>query len=251
MTERKRSNSIKMSNLKQPENKERKCKHVVINTEFNEGATQSVASQTKARPVSLTLCKGDSKAAKFSRNRSKSIDYNSKKTTKPEKNSSFEKLHKLKEKLLQSSPELSENISDNESTPLVSEISSPSPSEGIKTSSSASSSFPLSPLSQKSLSPEVKSSRNKSEQNLPNATELNTIVSLCGNKAEFGKCHRSRTASDSLSNYSISPLLTESSVSLNTISHSSLHLSRQDALDDENDECGILTDVYCDPRGKN
>lgn len=237
-----------MSNLKQLENKERKCsKHVVINTETSEGTTQNVASQTKSRPVVLTLFKSDTKTTKFSRNRSKSIDYNPKTTTKPEKNSSFEKIHKLKEKLLQSSPDLSENISDNESTPLVSEISSPSVSEGAKTSSSASSSFPLSPLSQKSLSP----SRNKSEQNLPNAAELNMIVTQCGSNTEFSKYRRSRTASDSLSNYSISPLLTESSFSLNTISHSSLHLSRQDALDDENAESDILTDVYCDPHDKN
>lgn len=241
-----------MSNLKQPENKERKCKHVVINTEFTEDATQTASPQTKSRPVSLTLGRGDEKTTKFSRNRSKSIDYNSKKT-KSDKNASFEKLHKLKEKLLQSSPELSENISDNESTPLVSEISSPSPSEFVKTSSSASSSFPLSPLSQKSLSPDVKHSRHKSEQNLPNAIELNTIATSPESRIEFSKCRRSRTTSDTLSSYSISPLLTGSSVSLNTISHSSLHLSRQDALDDDeiDEECDILTDVYCDPHGKN
>lgn len=241
-----------MSNLKQADNKERKPKHVVINTELSDATPdnqEARRSQTKTRPASLTLCKGDSKAAKFSRSRSKSIDYNAqKKTAKSEKNLSFEKLHKLKEKLLHSSPELSENVSDNESTPLVSEVSSPSPSEFAKSSSSASSSFPLSPLSQKSISPELKSNKNKSEQNLPNATEMNTIVTLYGNKVEFGKCRRSRTTSDSLSSYSISPLLTESNVSLNTISHSSSHLSRQDALDDEND---VLTDVYCDPNAKN
>lgn len=236
-----------MSNLKQADNKERKQKHVVI-SDTTAHEMRNATSQTKSRPISLHLCKGDGKTTKFSRNRSKSIDYNAqKKTGKPENNLSFERLHTLKEKLLHSSPELSENISDNESTPLVSEISSQSPSDFGKTSSSASSSFPLSPLSQKSLSPDPKPSRNKSEQNLPNATEMNTFVTLYGNKAEFAKCKRPRTASDSLSSYSISPLLTESNVSLNTISHSSSHLSRQDALDDEND---FLTDVYCDPEGK-
>lgn len=238
-----------MSNLKQTDNKERKCKHVVINTEFSESKQPEATTSITARPVSLHLCKGDGKTAKFSRNRSKSIDYNSKKA-KSEKNLSFEKLHKLKEKLLQSSPELSENHSDNESTPLVSEVSSPSPSECLKTSSSASSSFPLSPLSQKSLSPDVKINKNKSEQNLPNAAELNMMVTICGSKTDLSK-FRCRTTSDSLSSYSVSPLLTGSSISLNTISHSSLHLSRQDALDDENEEGDVLTDVYCDPDRRN
>lgn len=244
MTERKRSNSIKMSNLKQPDSKERKCKHVVINTEFSDAKESEITS--KPRPVSLHLSKADCKSTKFSRNRSKSIDYNSKKTTKPEKNLSFEKLHKFKEKLLQSSPELTETTSDNESTPLVSEVSSASPSDCIKTSSSASSSFPLSPLSQKSLSPDKKPRRNKSEQNISHAIEPNTSR---GNITEYSAGRRCRTASDSLSSYSISPLLTESSISLNTISHSSSHLSRQDALDGEQND-DILTDVYCDPRGK-
>lgn len=230
--ERKRSNSIKLSNLKQPDSNQKKSKHVIINTESSDPPPQelrNVSSQTRVRPVSLTLHKGEAKA-KFSRNRSKSIDYNAQKKQK-----SFEKVHKLKEKLLHSSPELSENVSDNESTPLVSEISTPSASDIIKTSSSASSSFPLSPLSQKSLSPDIKPGKDQ------NMTEMNAFVTLYSVNDDSGG--KRTTTSDSVgSYYSISPLSSESSVSWNAMSRSSSHLSRQDALDGD-----ILTDVYCDP----
>lgn len=163
---------------------------------------------------------------------------------------SFEKLHKLKEKLLHSSPELNETNSDNESTPLVSEFSSCSPSEITKLSSSTSSSFPLSPLSQKSLSPVNKQELIRSEQNLTEITEISPTTSLqdallfpvsSKDSGPNSIGSRSRTISESKDTYC---MLGGSNVSS---SQSLSHLSRQDALDSGD----FLTDVYCDPRDKN
>lgn len=266
--DRRRSNSFKLSNLHTSEDGQKKSKHVVIKTEtstsFYTDGTTSKSSQNQelkntpqagARPASLHLIKTDTKHVRYTRNRSKSIDYNTQKKAKNEKTLTIEKLHKLKEKLLNSSPELTENVSDNESTPLVSEMSSPSAS--AKTSSSASSSFPLSPLSQKSTSPDGKQVKVKSEQNLKEATESHSflypffckpsehkIVTLSPDEVRT----RYRTVSDSASNCSTSPLSCEGNADSHSPgSHTSLHLYRQDALDSQE----VLTDVYCDPELKN
>lgn len=174
------------------------------------------ASQTtKPRPKSLHLLKTE---------RSKSIDENNKKEKRKDN-----KLSRLKEKLLHSSPELTENLSDNESTPLVSELSTSSKSvhsNDLRTSTS--NSMPLSPLSQKS--PDL-------QQIITTRSEQNLLES--GNNAVLSP-FRSRTMSD-CTYYSIEN-------ASNCCSHktnSQGALFRQNALDsDEN----LLTDVYANPK---
>lgn len=258
-----------MSNLKQPtqssDDNNKKIKHVVINTEpstsnkpHSSQEMKTSASQQKptihARPDSLKLFKTDSKLPKLNRNRSKSIDYNGQKRSKNEKSTSFEKLHKLKEKLLHSSPELTEGISDTESTPLVSEVSSPSVSDYMKSSSSASGSFPLSPVLQKS--PTGTKHRHTS-QLTPSSHDplLYPAESKQGGTTNVDVlpsnsfCSRSRTASESFSNYSLSPTFDHSNGSLSSKSSQSLsHLFRQDAIDDkENVEHAYS---HCDPTSR-
>lgn len=186
----------------------------------------------------------------ISKMRSKSID-NSQKEEKRDKKS-FESLHRFKEKLLRSNPELNET-SDNESTPLVSEISTPSRSghESSELRTSSSKSFPMSPVSQKSLSPEKISKCTRSEQNLTETTELSPTAEVLYGNSGANNCDitpmRRRTLSDdnstSLSLFLGSLEPSNSNLSLRSCSQSPGHLSRQDALDsDEN-----FTDVYCDP----
>jgi hypothetical protein len=207
------------------------------------------------RPNSLQLLKNESKQTRpLMRNRSKSIDGQKKKTNK-----NFEKLQRLKEKLLHSSPELNENASDNESTPLVSEVSTPSKSgqsSDIKSSNSNSESFPLSPILQKNVSPEVKHRQTRSEQNLTDTTDVSPVLSFHdniylsnigsgsgGNSLSPKHAPLTRTMSESTS---ISGIISScSNVSLHSgkNSQSSGHLSRQNALDSEED----IADCYCDP----
>lgn len=257
-----------MSNLKSSDDNNKKNKHVVIKTDDIQVASTSsskpalevknAASQTRVRPSSLHLLKSEAKVK--TRNRSKSIDYNTQKRLKTEKTTNFDKLHKLKEKLLHSSPDLNDSVSDDEGTPLVSEISSPSPSDFAKTSSSASSSFPLSPLSQRSLTLDAKKFQVRSEQNLTEMTELSPMTSVYDpllypvsskdsgpKKLDVSPTTlrpRSNTFCESVSNYSLSPVLSNSTFSLHSKnSQSFTHLSRQDAVESEE----VLTDVYCDP----
>ena len=226
------------------------------------------ASQTKPRPNSLNLIRSDGKPVRPSmRNRSKSID-NPQKEEKREKKS-FEKLHRLKEKLLYSSPELNET-SDNESTPLVSEVSTPSKSgQSSDMKSSSSKSFPLSPNSQKSLSPEKPLTKyTRSEQNLTDTTVISPTSAFSdshifvdtqytGGETSYivspeNYRERRRTMSDDTST-SISMYLgsidhsNNSNYSIHSCSQSSGHLSRQNALDSEEN----LTDMYCEPGSKN
>lgn len=170
-------------------------------------------------------------------------------------------MHRLKERFLQSNPDVKDNQTDDESTPLVSDISSPttlSPDE--KSSHSLSSSDPP-------FSPSVKKpkkldkqkqinlrQRRFSEQNMINVKD---IVSNLGQTQQNDSDSPSidiplsspRTISESTDG-SVSlnnKLLSASNISLHSKgSQSSGHLSRQDALEsDEN-----LTDVYCDPGKK-
>ncbi|XP_063923502.1 kinase D-interacting substrate of 220 kDa B isoform X3 [Zophobas morio] len=267
VAERRLSNGIKLSNLKptnQIDDLSKKGRHVVIKTECGDSSHISVmynASETKTpllqefnsqRPTTLHLLKNEKASKPLMRNRSKSIDSQKKKNDK-----NFEKLQRLKEKLLHSSPELNENASDNESTPLVSEVSTPSKSgQSSELKSSNSNSFPLSPTSQKSLSPEFKHRQTRSEQNLTDTTDVSPVLSFPesiylsniapssgGNSLSPKAPTLTRTVSECTS---ISGMISScSNVSLPSSknSHSSGQLSRQNALDFEE----ILADCYCDP----
>lgn len=104
-------------------------------------------SHARTRPSSLNLNKAEGKPLRSIAKRSKSIDNSQKEEKKEKKN--FESLHRLKEKLLYSSPDLNEG-SDNESTPLVSEVSSPSKSgQSSEAKTSSSKSFPCPPFHKK------------------------------------------------------------------------------------------------------
>ncbi|KAG5884855.1 hypothetical protein JTB14_036089 [Gonioctena quinquepunctata] len=284
VAERKHSVGNKHSNLRTGESSNR-GRHVVIKTDYSDSNPRisisttsssvsyenqitnktpllseyrNTASQTKTRPSSLILKKSDGQPLKSSmRYRSKSID-NSQKEEKKEKKG-LEKLHKLKEKLLHSSPDLNET-SDNESTPLVSEVSTPSrsgQSSEIRTPSSRNVS--LSPTSQKSLSPDKQSSKyTRSELNLTDTTEMSPTMLLSDNVFVDESCgdypehpgERRRTMSDDISSsvlgYMGSFGRSNSNFSVHSCSQSSGRLSRQDALDSEDN----LTDIYCDPGSK-
>lgn len=274
--ERKISVGSKQSSLKTGDNSNRTRK-VVIKTDYttlnarniNANISESIsnktpllqeyrhaASQTKQRPTSLNLMRSDkSLRTAAGKIRSKSIDNGQREERREEKRDkkSFESLHRLKEKLLHSNPELNET-SDNESTPLVSEVSTPSRSgqESSELRTSSSKSFPLSPVSQKSHSPEKVSKYTRSEQNFTDTTELTspTAEDFKGNSGANDYSitpMRRRTLSDdnstSLSIYlgSLEPSI--SNVSLQSCTPSPGHLSRQDALDSDEH----FTDVYCDP----
>ncbi|XP_072386697.1 uncharacterized protein Arms isoform X3 [Diabrotica undecimpunctata] len=261
----------KYSNLKSSENSS-KGRHVVIKTELPDTPPRicisttkasvsyetpllqehkTTASQTKQRPSSLNFHKGERRL----RTRSKSID-NSPKGEKRETKINLDTLHRLKEKLLHSSPDLNET-SDNESTPLVSEVSTPSKSghsSEIRTPSSRS--YPLSPVSQKSLSPEKTPKVTRSEQNLTDATELSqTNVFSEGFTEGMGDqsnnyAERRRTISDDIGS-SVSLYLGSIERSCSNFSvpssQSSGRLSRQDNVESQEN----LTDIYCDPGSKN
>ncbi|CAH1112571.1 unnamed protein product [Psylliodes chrysocephalus] len=271
----------KHSNLKSGENSNNKGRHVIIKADYSETKPRicisttntsvsyetpastktpllqeykNMASQTK-RPSSLNFNKGENRHTRL-RTRSKSIDTSQKDERRDRKNA--DALLKLKEKLLHSSPDLND-ASDNESTPLVSEVSTPSKSgQSSDIKSPSSKSFPLSPSSQKSLSPEKTSKFTRSEQNLSDATELSPSTMLLDNNVfadhqtgsnNFGE--RRRTMSDDISS-SISLYLgsldrSTSNFSVHSSHSSGGHLSRQNALDSQEN----LTDIYCDPGSKN
>ncbi|KAJ8917768.1 hypothetical protein NQ315_010674 [Exocentrus adspersus] len=290
ITERRLSSSTRLSNLKSGENPN-KGRHVVIRTDCSDSNQRvcisthnssvmyenqdsnrtpllyeykPTSSQTKPRPNSLNLVKNESKPLRPSmRNRSKSIDASQKEEKKERK--SFEKLLILKEKLLHSSPELNET-SDNESTPLVSEVSTPSKSgQSSEVKSTSSKSFPLSPISQKSLSPDKPLTKyTRSEQNLTDTTDVSPTTAFSdsnifvdphyggGNNCVISPGNyreRRRTMSED-TNASVSLYLGsigQSNVSLHSCSQSSGQLSRQNALDSEEN----LTDIYCEPGSRN
>lgn len=227
-------------------------------------------SQSKPRPSSLGLAQKESKPHRLSlRSRSKSIDNSNNFKRDHIKEKNRDKFQRLREKLLQSSPDLNE-ASDNESTPLVSEVSSPSNKSGQSSEPKTSDSFPLSPTSQKSLTPDRELRKHtRSEQNLTETPDyspfhppLSDSDNCGGDKTnthgptyvepllEHGKA-RTRTLSDDsnssltgfLSNMHLNEDVTNSNCSLHSYSHSSGHLSRQDAMDSDEE----LTDVYCNP----
>lgn len=273
--ERRRSSSIKLSNLRSidPDNGPKK-KHVVIKTDdmSNESIVETkftnklpllydhknVSSQTTLtkRPVSLYL-KHDVKGNKYStRIRSHSIDHTDYNTRDKRKYPSLEKLHKLREKFLQS--EVVENPTDDESTPLVSELSSPitiSPDE--HSSRSLSSSDPLSPCINKSKikildrPTNLNLNQRKYKENLANKESTSSQIDL----DTFSPNSRPRTYSEStdssLSFSSNIKLLSASNVSLHSSkgsqSSNNNQLSRQDAVDSLDEH---LTDVYCVPTRK-
>lgn len=221
-----------------------KGRHVVIKTNGDPGhisvlySPQGETSKTPllqeytTRPSTLLIT--ETKMP----NRSKSID-NQKKTK--------EKLQRFKEKILHSSPELNDT-SDNESTPLVSEVSSPSKSgQSSEIKSDEIASISETPTSQTSLSPDIKLRFTRSELNLTDTealtkhemTHFNDIGSPVDDSCltPHLPASLSRTMSESTS---ISGVL--SSCSNTSISrHSSGQLPRQNALEEN------LADCYCDP----
>ncbi|XP_076265241.1 ankyrin repeat-rich membrane spanning isoform X2 [Rhynchophorus ferrugineus] len=214
--------------------------------------------QIRPRPSSLGLMQRDARSQKVlsTRTRSKSIDHSQ--IPRKEKKICLDKLQKFREKLLQSSPELNEN-SDNESTPLVSEVSSPSNKSGESSDPKTSESVSLS-LSQRTPSPDLNQRKyTRSEQNLSHSPEYSPFhAPLSDNAGQESTClnsyrTRSRTMSGD-SNSSVKAFLNNmdtkedsNSSSIHSFSHSSGHLSRQNAMDsDEN-----LTDVYCHPSRDN
>ncbi|XP_049824208.1 kinase D-interacting substrate of 220 kDa B isoform X3 [Aethina tumida] len=213
---------------------------------------KTTGSQTKPRPSSLYLIKHEQRHKPSIRNRSKSIDNSQQK--KEKKESSFERLHRLKEKLLHSSPELNENASDNESTPLVSEVSTPSKSgQSTEVKTSESNSLVASPVSHKSLSPDQPTKiQTRSEMNLTETTDMSPSIyddpndRSITNPSFSPEFHmRPRTMSD-CTNSSVSGLdHFQSNYSVHSHSSSS-PLSRQNAMESEEN----LTDVFCDPVSK-
>lgn len=306
--ERRRSNSIRLSNLKSADTSDgahKKTKHVIINTDNNQTnktATnefkysyktplllqehKNASSQTQVttlsgkstitaggmkgtttkRPVSLYF-KHDAKGNKYSaRIRSHSIDNTVSDVKEKRKCPSLEKLHKLREKFFLSSNDIRENpTDDDESTPLVSELSSPitiSPDD--RSSHSLSSSDPLSPYVNKTINQldRPTTSANYKKINEQNKFD-NKQISLKDNSLTQSynlssssldiTLSRPRTMSE-CTDSSLSllgsnfKLINTSNVSLHSKgSQSSCHLSRQDALESEE----YLPDVYCDPSNKN
>lgn len=297
--ERRPSNNIKLSNLKSTSHydasgdlNQKRGKHVVISTD-NGGnrinvstKTSSIIYETKVsnktplllheyknascqtrppkRPSSL-YTKHEMKPSKHSSKiRSHSIDN----TETKKKCSSLERLHKLKEKFLHSNTDVIDKVSDDESTPLVSDLSSPitlSPSDKSSCSSSLNSD-PLTPSSSSKRCdrlPNFSSNNQKlSEHNLADITEVTPTASLQDSSLYYPQTSeatrstsperpklRLRTMSECTDGSvsvleSNTKLVTASNISLYSKgSQSSGHLSRQDALDSETD----LTDVFCDP----
>lgn len=230
-----------MSNLKSSYDENRKGKHVVIKTDVEMGLISVEAKPllqhlSKNRPSTLLL-KNDSK--QITRNRSKSID------SQKKSGRSCDKFHKLKEKfILHSSPDLNDVFSDNESTPLVSEKSTPSSkSSGQNSVEHNTDSLPISPVFVRS--PGLKHDRQtRSEQNLTDTSTNITPLDRCfyiGSTSDNGAklLPLSRTMSES-TNLGVASSF--SSFSLLS-SKGSGHLFRQNALDSEEN----LADIYCDP----
>ncbi|XP_030768252.1 kinase D-interacting substrate of 220 kDa B isoform X3 [Sitophilus oryzae] len=245
-----------------------KGRHVVIKTD-PEVQKVSISSNTstvvyethpskplvRARPNSLGLGHRDSRPHKPPcRNRSKSIDHTQMTTRKDHKKISLDKLQKFREKLLQSSPELNET-SDNESTPLVSEVSSPSNKSGESSDTKTSESMSLS-FCQKSPSPDLeeKKQHTRSEENLTESPEYSPFQAPISDNADpevnCSSSYRLRTrtiSGDSEGSEGGFLDMKEDRYSLNSLSHNYGHLSRQNAM--ESDE--HLTDVYCNPSREN
>lgn len=275
--ERKNSNNIQLNKLKSNQNQlddqSKKGKHVVINidpqdsTKVNISTAQNTvvynikevkpllvqekkttASQTQSRPRPNSLSIAGNETNKSKRNRSKSIDHTSKQK-QHEMLPSFEALNKIKEKLLHSSPDLHDCIgvvSDNESTPLVSEGSLKS-GQSSDVRSSDSNGF-HSPISPHSLSPDYMKSVKDNSFNLnsdstptPNSSQTNLFSQGGHNVSKKKKNTRSRRHSDTCS-LSLSMKSSNSNFSMQSSSSSSKQLSRQSALEFEEN----FEDIHCD-----
>uniref|UniRef100_A0AAR5PQA6 KAP NTPase domain-containing protein n=1 Tax=Dendroctonus ponderosae TaxID=77166 RepID=A0AAR5PQA6_DENPD len=218
------------------------------------------------RPSSLSLGQKEPNPHRLAlRNRSKSIDNSNhfRKDRSRERLSSRERLQRFKEKLLQSSPDLNET--SDESTPLVSEVSSPSNKSGQSSGSKTSSDRCQASPTNATLDRDIKK-HTRSEQNLtdsPDYSPFHPSITDCDYDRDsntHGTTHalspdryqaRSRTLSEN-SDSSLTAFLpdghtkddlTNSNYSLQSLSSGSGHLSRQNALDSEEN----LTDVYCNP----
>ncbi|XP_044755573.1 kinase D-interacting substrate of 220 kDa B isoform X5 [Coccinella septempunctata] len=277
--ERRNSNTIQLGKLKnqnQLDDPFKKGKHVVINIDPQDSTKVNIstahntvsynikevkpllqqekkttASQTRnrPRPNSLSIAGNESKSRSV-RNRSKSIDHTAKQKNN-EMLPSLDALNKIKEKLLHSSPELHEGIgalSDNESTPLVSELSaSPKSGHSSDVRSSDSNGY-HSPISPHSLSPDYMTSVKEnsiifSSDSTPTPNSSN--ANLSPSNGDFGKKKknvRSRRHSDSCS-----LSLSKSTGSNNSIqsSSSSRQLSRQSALEESFEDIPCDLDKIC------
>ena len=206
-----------------------------------------VPSQT--RPSSLYI-KNECKAPReYMKVRSKSIDQQQ--NSKKAKHSSLEKLYKFKEKLLYSTPDLNDDCSEDESTPLVSDHS---------TSTKSSDGIPLSPLSTVCSPMETAKYDARSEQKLTDITEVSSTASY--RESSFYNPSKVESSGDDSSPEKIKSRIrtisesTDASVSLVGVDHklksagnsqNSLHLSRQDAIESDG---SVADDIYCDPNGR-
>ncbi|XP_017768310.1 PREDICTED: kinase D-interacting substrate of 220 kDa isoform X3 [Nicrophorus vespilloides] len=229
-----KTNSFKLSNFKPSLDLDgsKRGKHVIIKSDGVDGNSISVSTknatvlyekqENKVRPTSLIL-KSEKATA---RNRSRSIDNSN---NKQKQKKGFDQLQKL----LYSSPDLND-ASDNESTPLVSDNSTPSKtfSPGYMTSHSSNSlanSF-------QSFSPDEKTNLKKGEQTISETSPI--AYNLASKQASEGSEHSISLDSSRLMSASNLSLSSRNSIS-------SGQLSRQDALDGNEEN---LTDVYCDPK---
>lgn len=198
--------------------------------------TQSKSLESHQRPSSLNL--GQKPSRMLLRTRSKSID-NSSKRIYSTKDKSRDKLQRFREKILQSSPDLNET--SDESTPLVSEVSSPSNKSSDLKTTSGSERIPLTVIEF------ISENNSKSEENKTSEPEHQEDNK--SNSPDYKP--RTRTRSDDsdssltgfLQTIQTKEEISASNCSLQSLSPGSGHLSRQDALDSEEN----LTDVYCNP----
>lgn len=216
------------------------CQRVSISSSDNTVAYETTHSKSldnppgfNQRPSSLNL--GQKPQRMLLRTRSKSID-NSSKRSYSAKDKNRDKLQRFREKLLQSSPDVNET--SDESTPLVSEVSSPSnnKSSDVKTTSE-------SERINLTVVEYISENNSKSEENQePNKTNSPDYKpSKMRTRTLSGDSDSSLTGF--LQTIQAKEEIRASNCSLQSLSPGSGHLSRQDALDSEEN----LTDVYCNP----
>lgn len=230
--------SLLSSNLDNNEGS-RKQKHVIIKTESLDNSKLKTLVYYDAKPTTKTALLQEYKTAgnqmrpatlhlkgdrtSKSRLRSKSIDNPQRKIARQV---SATLTDKLKEKFLHSSPDLNDNASDNESTPLV--------SSSTKTSNS----LPLSPLSVASITPDKENCslytdeahKNVSLSNLSGPESISDLLSpdIKPRLRSMSDC------GDGIGLLSDSKGIGESNASIYSQgSHGGLQLLRQDAVETE------------------
>ncbi|XP_050303117.1 kinase D-interacting substrate of 220 kDa B isoform X3 [Anthonomus grandis grandis] len=239
---------------------EPKGRHVVIKTD-NEAHTVSISSSSnsavyenyshkrptkKDRPTHITLIQKETKQRFVpARHRSKSIDNSHKKDRYKEKVTNIETLQRLTGKLFQSNSDLNEH-SDNESTPLVSEVSSPSIKSCSEAKTSISDNDPLSPL------PLIVDKPARGDQNGSGTTYLSHFGDNYADKAgESCGRERSRTFSGNLESsllncskeFDVEKHISGSCDSLQRLSPALSDTSAEHVMESQEK----LPDVYCDP----